>query len=133
MRTLSDTSTTFPRLQRIQWNAFRVLGIGHALAPLVPAEALQPFPMPICFQYLSLWRVTGWPGVDSLSAFTVILPPSDSLSVVSPIFIVIFGEILDDLNGGDIMDSVRPLVIMFALAGVLGFVGGTIMVRANCL
>lgn len=59
--------------------------------------------------------------------FLLLLPRSYSL--VTPNFILIFGDIIDELNGDDIMEPVRYLVIVFGITGAVAFVGGTVMVR----
>lgn len=51
------------------------------------------------------------------------------LRFVIPAFVILFGAILDDLNGGDVLESVRPLVFGFVAGGVVGLISGTIMVR----
>lgn len=49
-----------------------------------------------------------------------------------PYFIIVFGDIMDELNGDDIFDAVSSLSGVFAGTGAVAFVSGFFMVRASC-
>lgn len=53
----------------------------------------------------------------------------DSQSLTVPNFIMVFGDVLDELNGDDILDEVSRLTIVFAVTGAVSFLAGMFMVR----
>lgn len=53
---------------------------------------------------------------------------SASHSMTVPYFIIVFGDIMDELNGDDIFDAVSSLSGVFAGTGAVAFVSGFFMV-----
>ena len=49
-------------------------------------------------------------------------------SLTTPNFILVFGDIMDELNGDDILSAVSSLSGVFAATGAVAFVSGTLMV-----
>lgn len=50
-------------------------------------------------------------------------------SLTVPNFILVFGDVMDELNGDDILSAVKSLSGVFAYTGAVAFVGGFFMVR----
>ena len=48
-----------------------------------------------------------------------------------PNFILVFGDVMDELNGEDILDAVSSLSGVFAGTGAVAFVSGLLMVRGR--
>ncbi|CAM9508990.1 unnamed protein product [Discosporangium mesarthrocarpum] len=52
------------------------------------------------------------------------------VGMTTPYFILVFGDILDGLNGTDIRDVVAGLVTLFAVTGVVALAAGFLAVRS---
>lgn len=75
-------------------------------------------------------KIKTLPGFPSVFLDNKIPMPTVS-RFLTPAFVVIFGDALDDLNGGNVVEHIRPLITAFFVAGAMGFVSGTVAVRAH--
>lgn len=58
-------------------------------------------------------------------------PTQTENSLTVPNFILVFGDIMDELNGDNVLEEVKGLSGLFAITGAVAFASGFLMVRTK--